>query len=169
VPQQAALAMAQEFDKLDLAFNNAGGHADMKPIDQTTKKEPEWVIGLNFKAVYYGVKYEAECMLKGGGRLVNTASTFGLKAMPEIAHHAASKIAVDGLIRSVALEYASRNIRVNAISPGAIGGDAHAFGTFIPMHRIDHEVAEAVLCLMSDKTSYAADPVLSIDGGIYAG
>lgn len=88
--------MAQEFEKLDLAFNNAGGHADMKPIDQTTKKEPEWVIGLNFKAVYYGVKYEAECMLKGGGRLVNTASTFGLKAMPEIAHHAASKIAVDG-------------------------------------------------------------------------
>jgi NADP-dependent 3-hydroxy acid dehydrogenase YdfG len=130
VPQQAALAMAQEFDKLDLAFNNAGGHADMKPIDQTTKKEPEWVIGLNFKALYYGVKYEAECMLKGGGRLVNTASTFGLKAMPEI---------------------------------------AHAFGNCIPMHRIDREVAEAVLCLMSDKTSYAADSVLSIDGGIYAG
>jgi hypothetical protein len=40
VPQQAALAMAQEFDKLDLAFNHAGGHADMKPIDQTAKNEP---------------------------------------------------------------------------------------------------------------------------------
>ena len=136
---------------------------------RSRKKEPEWVIGLNFKAVYYGVKYEAECTLKGGGRLVNTASTVGLKAMPEIAHDAASKIAVNGLIRSVALEYASRNIRVNAISPGAIGRDAHAFGNCIPMHRIDREVAEAVLCLMSDKTSYAADSVLSIDGGIYAG
>ena len=40
MPQQAALAMAQEFDKLDLAFNHAGGHADMKPIDQTAKNEP---------------------------------------------------------------------------------------------------------------------------------
>jgi NAD(P)-dependent dehydrogenase (short-subunit alcohol dehydrogenase family) len=47
VPQQAVLAMAQELDKLDLAFNNAGGLADMKPIDQTTKKGLEWVIGLN--------------------------------------------------------------------------------------------------------------------------
>jgi NAD(P)-dependent dehydrogenase (short-subunit alcohol dehydrogenase family) len=141
----------------------------MKLIDQTTKKLPKWVIGLNFKAVYYGVKYEAECMLKSGGRLVNTASTLGLKAMPGIAHYAASKVAVNGLIRSVALEYASRTIRVNAISAGAIGRDAHAFGNCIPMRRIDREVAEAVLCLMSDKTSYAADSVLSIDGGIYAG
>jgi NAD(P)-dependent dehydrogenase (short-subunit alcohol dehydrogenase family) len=169
VPQQAALAMAREFDKLDLAFNNAGDKADMKPIDQTTKKEPEWAISLNFKAVCYGVKYVAECMLKGGGRLVNTSSTFGIKVIPEIAHDAASKIAVNGLICSVAPEYAGRNIRVNAISPGAIGRDAHSFGNCIPMHRIDREVAEAVLCLMSDKTSYAADSALSIDGGIYAG
>ena len=106
---------------------------------------------------------------KAGGGLVNTASTFGLKSMLEIAHYAASKIAVNGLVRSVALEYASTNIQFNAISPGAIGRDAHAFGNCIPMHRIDRGAAEAVLCLMSDKTSYAADSVLSIDGGIYAG
>jgi NAD(P)-dependent dehydrogenase (short-subunit alcohol dehydrogenase family) len=127
------------------------------------------MIGLNFKAVYRRVKYEAECMLKGGGRLVNTAPTFGLKAMPEIAHDAASKLAVNGLIHSVALEYASRNIRVNATSPRATGRDAHDFGNCIPMHRIDRGVAEDALCLMSDKTSCAVDLMLSIDGGIYAG
>ena len=168
----AALAMAREFDRRDPAFNNAGGHADMKPIDQTSEEEPGWVIDLNFKAVYHEVKYEGEFMLKGGGgRIVNNASTFGLKAMPGIAHYTASKFAVVGLTRSVALEYASRNIRVNAICPGATGGDALAFGNFIPMHRIrrPEEVAEAVECLMSDKTSYATGSVLSIDGGMYAG
>jgi NAD(P)-dependent dehydrogenase (short-subunit alcohol dehydrogenase family) len=171
----------KKFGRLDLAFNNAGGHADMKPIDQTTEEESEWVIDLNFKAVYYGVKYEAELMLKGGGgRIVNNASIFGLKAMPGIAHYTASKFAVIGLTRAVALEYASRNIRVNAVCPGATetpnfmkatGGDAHAFDNFIPMRRIGRpeEVAEAVVWLMSDKASYATGAVLSIDGGMYAG
>lgn len=174
-------AVEQEFGRLDLAFNNAGGHADIKPIDRTGEEESEWVIDLNFKAVYYGVKYEVELMLKsGGGSIVNNSSVFGLKAMPGIAHYTASKFAVIGLTRAVALECATRNIRVNAVCPGATqtpnffsstGGDAHAFDSYIPMRRIGQpeEVAEAVVWLMSDKAAYATGSVLSVDGGMFAG
>jgi len=174
-------AVETRFGRLDLAFNNAGGHADMKPIDQTTEEESEWVIDLNLKAVYYGVKYQVELMLKGGGgRIVNNASIFGLKANPGIAHYTACKFGVIGLTRAVALEYATRNIRVNAVCPGATetpnflratGGDAHAFDDFIPMRRIGKpdEVAEAVVWLMSDKASYVTGSVLSVDGGMCGG
>lgn len=173
--------VGKEFGRLDLAFNNAGGHSDIKPIDQTTEDESEWVIDLNFKAVYYGVKYQVELMLKsGGGCIVNNSSVFGLKAMPGIAHYTASKFAVIGLTRAVALEYATKNIRVNAICPGATetpnffsstGGDKHAFDDYIPMGRIGQadEVADAVVWLMSDRAAYATGAVLSIDGGMSAG
>lgn len=171
----------KRFGRLDLAFNNAGGHAEMKPIDQTDEAEAEWVIDLNFKAVYYGVKYQVELMLKGGGgRIVNNSSIFGLKAMPGIAHYTASKFAVIGLTRAVALECAAKNIRINAVCPGATetpnflkltNNDAHAFDGYIPMHRIGRpdEVAEAVVWLMSDKSTYVTGAVLSVDGGMFAG
>lgn len=171
----------QKFGRLDLAFNNAGGHADIKPIDRTDDEESEWVIDLNFKAVYYGVKYQVESMLKsGGGSIVNNSSIFGLKGMPGIAHYTACKFAVVGLTRAVALECATRNIRVNAVCPGATetpnffsstGGDAHAFDEYIPMRRIGqpHEVAEAVVWLLSGKAAYVTGSVLSVDGGMFAG
>ncbi|WP_206665541.1 SDR family NAD(P)-dependent oxidoreductase [Jejubacter calystegiae] len=104
------------FGRLDFAFNNAGGHADFKPIDQTSIDEAEWVIDLNFKGVYYGVKYQIEAMLRtGGGSIVNNASIFGLRGMDGIAHYVASKHAVVGLTRAVAKEYAGPGIRVNAV------------------------------------------------------
>ncbi len=96
--------MVAHFGPIDLAFNNAGGHADFKPIDETPEAEAEWVIDLNFKAVYWCVKYQIERMrAQGGGSIVNNASVFGLKAMPGIAHYVASKFAVVGLTRSVAI------------------------------------------------------------------
>ena len=170
-----------EFGRLDLAFNNAGGHDDFKPIDQTSEEESERVIDLNFKAVYYGVKYQVELMLKNdGGQIVNNGSIFGLKGMAGIAHYTASKFAVVGLTRAVALEYASHKIRVNCICPGATetpnflrvtGGDAHALDSIIPMQRTGkpEEIAEAVVWLMSDKASYVTGSVLSVDGGMFAG
>jgi NAD(P)-dependent dehydrogenase (short-subunit alcohol dehydrogenase family) len=169
------------YGRLDLALNNAGGHADFKPIDQTSVEESEWVIDLNFKATYYGVKFEAEAMLKtGGGVIVNNASIFGLKAVAGIGHYVASKFAVVGLTRSVALDYARANIRVNAVCPGATltpnllsvtGGDAHALDGTMPMGRLGtpEEVARAIVWLMSDQASYCTGSVLSVDGGMFAG
>jgi NAD(P)-dependent dehydrogenase (short-subunit alcohol dehydrogenase family) len=168
------------FGRLDFAFNNAGGHADFKPIEATPVEESEWVIDLNFKGVYYGVKYQVEAMLRsGGGAIVNNASIFGLRGMNGIAHYVAAKHAVVGLTRAVAKECAARNIRVNAVCPGATetpnymrssGGDIHLLDAVIPMGRIGqpHEVAEAVVWLLSDRGAYVTGSTLSVDGGMAA-
>ena len=166
------------FGHLDFAFNNAGGHADFKPIHQISVEESEWVIDLNFKGVYYGVKYQIEAMLRaGGGTIVNNASIFGLRGMNGIAHYVAAKHAVVGLTKAVAKEYASQNIRINAVCPGATetpnymrstGGDVHLLDDMIPMRRIGQpkEVAQAVLYLLSDKSGYVTGTTLSVDGGM---
>lgn len=179
---RAAVAdAADRFGRFDLAFNNAGGHGDFRPIEQTPEDEADQVIELNFKAVYWGVKYQVEQMLaNGGGAIVNNASVFGLKAMPGIAAYVASKFAVVGLTRAVALECADAGIRINAVCPGGTetpnflrvtGGDAHAMDASVPMGRIarPEEVAAAVLWLMSPKASYVTGSVLSVDGGMWAG
>ncbi|MGF6987379.1 NAD(P)-dependent dehydrogenase (short-subunit alcohol dehydrogenase family) [Paraburkholderia atlantica] len=57
----------ERFGRLDFAFNNAGGHGDFHPIHETSIEEAEWVIDLNFKGVYYGVKFQIEAMLRCGG------------------------------------------------------------------------------------------------------
>lgn len=168
------------FGRLDFAFNNAGGHADFKPIDQTPVEESEWVIDLNFKGVYYGVKYQVEAMLRGGGgAIVNNASIFGLRGMDGIAHYVAAKHAVVGLTKAVAKEVAGRNIRINAVCPGATetpnymrstGGDVHLLDDMIPMRRIGQpqEVAQAVLYLLSGRSAYVTGAVLAVDGGMSA-
>jgi NAD(P)-dependent dehydrogenase (short-subunit alcohol dehydrogenase family) len=166
------------FGRLDFAFNNAGGHGDFKPIHETPIDEAEWVIDLNFKGVYYGVKYQVEAMLRsGGGAIVNNASIFGLRGMDGIAHYVAAKHAVVGLTRAVAKEYAVQNIRVNAVCPGATetpnymrstGGDVHLLDAMIPMQRIGQpgEVASAVLWLLSNQSQYVTGTTLSVDGGM---
>lgn len=175
--QEVISFIESRFGRLDFAFNNAGGHADFKPIDQTSVEESEWVIDLNFKGVYYAVKYQVEAMLRhGGGAIVNNASIFGLRGTDGIAHYVASKHAVVGLTRAVAKEYANQSIRVNAVCPGATetpnflrsaDNDVHKLGALIPMGRIGQpqETANAVLWLLSDQAEYVTGTTLSVDGG----
>jgi NAD(P)-dependent dehydrogenase (short-subunit alcohol dehydrogenase family) len=100
--------------------------------------------------------------------------------MPGIAAYVASKFAVVGLTKSVALECAEAGVRINAVAPGGtetpnflrvMNGDAHAMDAIVPMGRIGQpeEVARAVAWLMSDAAGYVTGTVLSVDGGLSAG
>lgn len=170
----------RELGRLDLAFNNAGGHGNPAPIDTVDEAEEDHYLTLNLNAVYWGVKYQvAQMRQAGGGAIVNNASIFGLKAMGGIAYYTAAKFGVVGLTKAVALECADAGIRVNAVAPGGtetpnflrVMGDAHAMDAAVPMRRIGQpaEVADAVVWLMSDQASYVTGAVISVDGGLSAG
>lgn len=177
----AAGAAVAAFGRLDLAFNNAGGHGAPGPIDTADDAEEDYYIDLNFRAVYWAVKYQVRQMRQqGGGAIVNNASIFGLKGMGGIAYYTASKFAVIGLTKAVALECAAAGIRVNAVCPGGtetpnflrvMDGDAHAMDAMVPMGRIGQpqEIARAVVWLLSDEASYVTGAAFSVDGGLSAG
>lgn len=174
-----ALTM-DRYGRLDGAFNNAGLQRAFNPIHTTPDEDLSEVIDINLKGILYMMKYEAAAMLQGGGgSIVNNASIFGLKAMADTAYYVASKHGIVGATRAVALDYANRGIRVNAVCPGPIktpsydrvtGGDDHLYDDGVPMRRIGSatEVSNAVLWLLSERSSYVTGTNLSVDGGMSA-
>ena len=170
------------YGRLDCAFNNAGiVGAELLPVDQSSLEAWQNVITVNLTSVVLCLKYEARAMLQTGrGAIVNTASALGQVAAPNMPAYCASKTAVVGLTRATALDYAKRNIRVNAVLPATIetpmttGGilvDApeleQALRAWHPIGRFGQpdEVAAAVLWLASDKASFVTGHAMLIDGG----
>jgi NAD(P)-dependent dehydrogenase (short-subunit alcohol dehydrogenase family) len=123
------------------------------------------------------MKYEIPAMLTSGkGSIVNCSSIAGLVGFETIPAYVASKHGVIGLTETAALEYAKKNIRVNAVCPGAIhtpmlerftAGEEKSMADQDPMGRIGRpeEIAESVLWLCSDKSSYVTGQALAVDGG----
>ncbi|EXF45039.1 short chain dehydrogenase [Pseudomonas sp. BAY1663] len=178
---EALVALAMDsHGRLDGAFNNAGLQRAFNAIHATPIADLSEVIDINLKGMLYMMKYETAAMLaSGGGSIVNNASIFGLKAMPETAYYVASKHGIVGATRAVALDYASQGIRVNAVCPGPVktpsfdrvtGGDDHLYDNGVPMRRIGQpeEITAAVLWLLSDQASYVTGTTLSVDGGMAA-
>jgi len=169
-----------EFGRLDLAFNNAGMAGEKMPIHEEDIDNATTMFDVNIKGVFYCMKYEIEQMLRtGGGAVVNMSSCFGLNGYPGYSLYAATKHAVTGMTKAAALDYATQNIRVNAVGPGPVDtplhrrathGDPQSAAAFVPMGRLGtpDEVANAVVWLLSDEASYVTGHTLPIDGGVCA-
>lgn len=168
------------YGRLDYAFNNAGIEQPSTPLVEQTEETFDKVMNINVKGVWLSMKYQIPQMLKNGeGAIVNMSSAAGLVGVPTAPLYAASKHAVLGLTKSVALEYAKSGIRVNAVCPGYIQTemaerlDRQMQEQLIQMHPIGRggqpeEIAEAVVWLCSDKASFVTGHSLSLDGGYVA-
>jgi NAD(P)-dependent dehydrogenase (short-subunit alcohol dehydrogenase family) len=169
-----------KFGRLDIAFNNAG--VEWKgPLDQATEVEYRRIFDVNVWGVLNSMRHEIPVMLKnGGGAIVNTSSVAGHVGLAQVSVYIASKHAVEGLTKSVALEFAKQNIRINAIAPGVIAtemwdrfaGDElrDQVASIIPVARIgaSEEIAAAVLYLCSDNARFTTGTSLVVDGGFIA-
>jgi NAD(P)-dependent dehydrogenase (short-subunit alcohol dehydrogenase family) len=170
----------ETFGRIDCAFNNAGIEGKFSDTVQCTEENFDRVVAIDLKAVWLCMKYEIPQMLKqGGGSIVNTASIAGLLGFNGIPAYVAAKHGVVGLTRTAALEYATKNIRVNCVCPGVIrtpmveraidgGGFTEAEVTMAePIGRLGkpEEIAAGVLWLLSDASSFVTGHPLTIDGG----
>jgi NAD(P)-dependent dehydrogenase (short-subunit alcohol dehydrogenase family) len=169
------------FGRLDVAFNNAGIEQLPQPLTETTEEQYDQIIDINVKGVWLCMKHQVPALLQnGGGAIVNMSSIAGLVGMGGIPVYVASKHAVVGLTKSVALEYAKQNIRVNAVAPAGVETDMFdRFLTVVPreaminMHPIGRagkpeEIAAAVLWLASPAASFVTGQTLALDGGFTA-
>jgi NAD(P)-dependent dehydrogenase (short-subunit alcohol dehydrogenase family) len=173
----------REFGGLDILFNNAGIEQPLTASDTLDAALFERVIDVNLKGTFFGCKYAIQSFLKsGGGTIVNNSSVSAFANVGGNLSYAASKGAIMSLTRVLAIEYAKRNIRVNAICPGVIdtgmnrrnldlASDPAALEekwmAATPMGRMGtgDEIAEAVLFLASEHSSFITGTGLLIDGG----
>src|SRR5581483_859238 len=170
------------YGRLDIAFNNAGVEW-MGPLAQTSEAAYRNVFDVNVWGVLNSMRHEIPAMLKtGGGAIVNTSSVAGRVGMAEVSTYIASKHAVEGLTKSLAMEFARQNIRINAVAPGPIATDMidrfagkegekrDYLASIVPMGRIglSEDIAAAVIYLSSDAAKYVTGTSLLVDGGYVA-
>lgn len=114
-------ATVEKYGRLDIVCNNAGIGGPAQPTGEYDVEQWNQVINVNLNGVFYGCRYQLEQMVKnGGGSIVNIASIHGTVAAPMSSAYTATKHAVVGLSKNIAAEYATQNIRCNAVGPGYI-------------------------------------------------
>jgi NAD(P)-dependent dehydrogenase (short-subunit alcohol dehydrogenase family) len=173
----------RQYGRLDFAHNNAGIDGDFVTIVGCTEENWERVMGVNLKSVWLGMKYEIPQMLKQGkGAIVNTASVAGIVAFRTMGAYVASKHGVLGLTKTAALEYCTKDIRINAVCPGVIrtammdafiNNDAETERAMVGLEPVGRmgtpeEVANAVIWLCSDAASFVTGITLPVDGAMNA-
>lgn len=168
----------ERFGKIDILVNNAGITRD-KLILRMTEEDWDAVIDINLKGTFNCTKSCIRHMSRQkSGKIVNIASVVGEMGNAGQANYAASKAGVIGFTKTIAREFAQRGINVNAIAPGYIQTpmtDAlpekvkEDLKRLIPMERLGQpeDVAQAVLFLVSETSSYITGQVLNVNGGIY--
>ena len=171
-------ATVEQFGRIDILVNNAGITRD-RLILRMTEEDWDAVLDVNLKGTFNCTKAAIRYMSKQkSGKIVSIASVSGEMGNPGQANYAASKAGVIGFTKTIAREFAGRGINVNAIAPGYIQTpmtDAVPEKTkeelkrMIPMERLGkpEDVAQAVLFLVSENSSYITGQVLNVNGGIY--
>lgn len=183
---RAVREAAKHFGKLDVLVNNAGAvHAGT--VEKTSEEQFSWLMDANVKTTFLLSRAVLpEFRRCGGGTIVNIGSFVGLVGLPNRAVYSAAKGAVTQLTRSMALDHAAENIRVNCICPNATETEmfSSAMAQYpdpaaelrrrtatIPLGRIGRpeDVAHLAVYLASDESSWMTGAVIPLDGGVTAG
>ncbi len=167
-----------EYERLDVMVNNAGVTHVNRPMLEVKEEEFDRIFDVNVKSIYLAALEAVPVMrAQGGGCIINTASTAGLRPRPGLAWYNASKGAVITMTKSMAVELGPDNIRVNALCPVAgdtpllpsfLGANTRdAFQATVPLGRLStaEDVAKAALWLASTEADFITGVALEIDGG----
>ncbi|MHA7831864.1 MAG: SDR family NAD(P)-dependent oxidoreductase [Flagellimonas sp.] len=173
-----------KFGKIDVFFNNAGIEGTSRPMAEYPDETFNKVIDVNLKGVWYGCKYVVPKMEQGGSVII-TSSVAGLKGFEGMGAYVASKHGVVGIMRTAALEFSNKKIRVNTIHPGPVetdmmrrieadispedsNGAKKGFEASIPLGRYAEavEIVNLVLFLASDESRYITGGTYVADGGM---
>jgi len=168
------------YGRVDILFNNAGVGETAKATEASLEHW-ERVLAINLRGVFLGCKYAIPEMIRnGGGSIINNASILAEVGFSEATAYAASKHGIAGLTQTIAIDYAAQGIRANTVCPGFIrtpmvmkGLDEETRGYIAGLHPLGRmgepeEVAEAVLFLASDRSSFVTGTCLFVDGGYTA-
>ncbi len=170
----------ENFGALHIAVNNAGIGGESNAVADLSIEGWKKVIDINLNGVFYGMHYQIPEIEKVGGSIINMASILGAVGFAKSSAYVAAKHAVVGLTQTAGWEYATKNVRINAIGPGFIATplvdnslDAESLKYLETQHAFQRlgrpeEVAELALWLASDKSSFVTASYYPVDGGYLA-
>jgi len=184
--QEAIAAVLTRYGRIDALHNNAGIASPSKPLDQTTEHEWDELIRINLKSIYWTTRFAADALAASRGCILNTASMVGLIGQDNHAAYVATKGAVIALTKAMALDFAPKGIRVNAICPAAVWtpmletwcaeqpepdrirrylDDIHPLGA-CPQGDV---IADAAVFLLSRRARFSTGCILPVSGGAELG
>ena len=178
----------EKFGGIDIFLNNAGIEGVIAPIADYPVDTFDSVVAINLRGCFLGLKYALQVMEKQEhGVIVNMSSIGGLRGMPGTSAYVSTKYAIIGLTKTAAIEYAAKNIRVNAVCPSPVntrmmrsieaGGNAEnpeamrdLYTSMIPLGRYAEtsDIVKAIMFLASDQASFITGTTLTVDGGMCA-
>ncbi|KAK3097812.1 hypothetical protein FSP39_013413 [Pinctada imbricata] len=174
----------EHFKKLDILVNSAG-IVETGTIETTSLQQYDHVMNINVRSMYHLTMLAVPHLVKTKGSIVNVSSVNGMRSFPGVLAYCMSKSAVDQFTRCIALELASKQVRVNSVNPGVIiteihkrgGMDEEAYQKFLERTKFTHalgrpgdviEVANTIAFLASESSSFITGAQVPIDGGRHA-